>query len=892
MNINRLLQFGIPPEVIDIWKKHESETLLPVQAMAANQYGLFESENLLIQAPTSSGKTFIGEMAAIHTALRMKKVIYLVPLKALAEEKYADFKAKYESYGLKIIISTRDHRHFDADLEEGNFSIAFVVYEKLSQLLVRRPERIAELKLVIADELELISDPERGPGVELLLTRLVQSDCRVIGLSAVIGYAEKLAQWMKAQLLRYDRRPVELRFGVLHENTFRYRTYNDFSEAEERFDDVDMGEDSMWGMLQSAVSTLVGRGESCLIFVKAKHEARQGAAKLANLLSENPDHESITKLKGMENTTAQELLIESLGSGVAFHSADLMPEERRIVEQGFRERRYKVLVSTSTLAVGLNMPSCNVFITTDKWCYEKNFGMPWKAPILRSEYENMGGRAGRLGSGLPFGRSIILAPSAYDAESLWRRYVEGEREAIQPRLCTEALQDAMLSLVASSECVTEPELRNFFDKTMSGQWIWQEEYTEDDIEQRMRSALCGAIEAGMLARDEHTDRLRATPMGLAVASKGVSLATARDIESWVMESQYRDWEDMDALVALALTDDGRTYGVSLYSWEFDQQVYLDEIRKHVTDYAHLNDVPLSKICNDMSHLYFEDVRGLKVALMMQAWIDGESIRSIEERYRTMAGQIMMAVRQLAWLIDAAAAIATAVGATRDCLDRLEQLAYRVTNGVGRETYPLANVLGPDISRSTLTALAHQGFHTPQALVDLSAGDLAAWVPESEVQQLKMYAMRAVDSESAKDSALPQQQELIMRTHIPVLSIDMARPDHIQVKGKRVPLQDKQLRLVHLLAEQTGTCVSYDEIYDALWGATIVEQNQLHFQKRKLKKAISEVAPECGELIKTVPKRGFMLDLGVSDVSINDASGSDRQMALVNESPEQGLLSPA
>ena len=77
-----------------------------------------------------------------------KRVVYLAPIKALAEEKYADFREKYDAYGMKVIVSTRDRREFDADLESGSFSIAVVVYEKLEQLLVRRPERIAQLALV------------------------------------------------------------------------------------------------------------------------------------------------------------------------------------------------------------------------------------------------------------------------------------------------------------------------------------------------------------------------------------------------------------------------------------------------------------------------------------------------------------------------------------------------------------------------------------------------------------------------------------------------------------------------------------------------------------------------------------------------------------------------
>ena len=142
MKMTELMRYDVPPEVIALWRERESEVLLPLQEMAVKRHKLFGKGNRLIQAPTSSGKTFIGEMAALQTAMRRKKVVYLVPLKALAEEKYHDFREKYEGYGLKVIVSSRDRREFDRDLETGDFSIAVVVYEKLAQLLVRRPERL------------------------------------------------------------------------------------------------------------------------------------------------------------------------------------------------------------------------------------------------------------------------------------------------------------------------------------------------------------------------------------------------------------------------------------------------------------------------------------------------------------------------------------------------------------------------------------------------------------------------------------------------------------------------------------------------------------------------------------------------------------------------------
>lgn len=142
MKLTELLRYDLPPELIRLWQEQEGPTLLPLQEQAIKRHKLLEGGNFMIQAPTSSGKTFVGEIAALQTALRRKKVIYLVPLKALAEEKYDDFRRKYADYGIEVIVSTRDRREFDGKLESGDFSIAVMVYEKLAQLLVRRPERL------------------------------------------------------------------------------------------------------------------------------------------------------------------------------------------------------------------------------------------------------------------------------------------------------------------------------------------------------------------------------------------------------------------------------------------------------------------------------------------------------------------------------------------------------------------------------------------------------------------------------------------------------------------------------------------------------------------------------------------------------------------------------
>jgi len=863
MKMTELLRFDVPAEVVALWQARESQSLLPLQEMVVKRHGLFGGENLLIQAPTSSGKTFIGEMAAIQTALRRKKVVYLVPLKALAEEKFLDFQEKYADYGLKVIISTRDRREFDEDLEQGNFSIAVVVYEKLSQLLVRRPERIAEIDLVIADELELLNDPERGDMAELLLTRILMAECRLIGLSAVIGGAERLAAWMKATLVYYERRPVELRYGVLFNGAFHYRTHNELGEGEELL--ADTGEESSWEILTQNVCLFAERGEPCLIFVKAKHESRRGAELLAERLRLEPAETAMAALRGLEPTRSRDSLLETLARGVAFHNADLSPEERHAVETAFRAGGVRVLVSTSTLAVGMNLPAQNVFIAADKWRYDKRLGIPWKTPVLRSEYENMGGRAGRYGAGHAFGRSILVASTPFDQETLWRRYIEGEREAIEPRLAKAPLENHVLRLVASRFCRTLPELLAFLESTLSGQWVWSELYTVEEIEFRIRSAVNRCVDAGVVAAHPE-GRLEATPLGLAVAAKGISIATTRELEHWIGQCETRDWPDIDLLFAAACTPDGRMLQVLLSAREYDHAGYTEVLKRLTREEPLEADTPLNRIRNCNLQPFFDEVRAIKVVLFLQAWLEQQTLHEIEEHYNTMAGQVLSAAEQLAWLLDAAGAVATALGAKGEFIARIEALSARVQHGVGAALLPLARLAIPGLTRGGLLRLHEAGLHTPDALRAANPKLLKAQVPGTVARRLIDWAQAQPKAEEAcAPPASPPR---------PVLIVDDTEPGKIEIAGTPVPLQEKQYRLIRLLAEHPGACIPYEVIYKALWGDAIVEDNQLHFQKGKIVKALRAAAPTHEGMIKTVPKRGFLLDLAPEQVLLRPGSISN------------------
>lgn len=203
----------LAPELYSVLEKEKINELRPSQEKSINA-GLLDYKNLLVCTPTASGKTLIAEMAAMNSILKgIGKAIYIVPLKALATEKYKDFKRKYEHLA-KIIVSIGDRDSADPYISKYDFIIT--TSEKLDSLIRHKAPWLKDVKVVIVDEIHLINDPGRGPTVEILITLLRQllKDVQILGLSATIGNPKELAKWLNAKLVEDSWRPVELHKGT------------------------------------------------------------------------------------------------------------------------------------------------------------------------------------------------------------------------------------------------------------------------------------------------------------------------------------------------------------------------------------------------------------------------------------------------------------------------------------------------------------------------------------------------------------------------------------------------------------------------------------------------------------------------------------------------------
>ncbi len=289
MKIRNLKNYGIPPYFLNILENHYSSYLLPIQKEAVLNYGILNSgeremrlshcpvpcnevlmdsrlrgngkresgndreegstglphrfaprndkhpqgrgnngnNNLLVIAPPSSGKTFIGEMAAIAQAIHQKKTIYLVPFRSLVEEKYRHFKDLYSNCGIDIAISTRDRREDDCRIIRGNYKIAVMAYEKFNYFLLQYPQFLDDISLLIIDEMQIINNPKWGPLLKDILEQLLQrglANLKIIALSAFVDNQKALLKWFPAKSLISYEHPVELRKGIVRGGIFKYIT--------------------------------------------------------------------------------------------------------------------------------------------------------------------------------------------------------------------------------------------------------------------------------------------------------------------------------------------------------------------------------------------------------------------------------------------------------------------------------------------------------------------------------------------------------------------------------------------------------------------------------------------------------------------------------------------
>ncbi len=478
-------ELDLPDEVIDFLVEHDKiEKLYPPQAEAVKK-GLFDGKNMLVCIPTAAGKTFIGELAILKCVIeRKKKAIYLAPLRALAAEKYHDFK-RFEKLGLKVTITSGDYDSKDAWL--NLYDVIVSTNEKMDALMRHGIEWLDQVGLLVVDEAHLIGEKDRGPILEVLLTKFRKQnpETQLLCLSATIRNTELFAQWLDAELVESEWRPVKLREAVSYGHVILYD-----DETRKRIPKA-----YNVPLLDLVIDSLHDGGQ-VLIFCNTRKRSLTTAQKIAEMVDKrfvSKDDKKKSHLEGVVKeikahfgavTVEVEELCQLIVRGVAYHNAGLSSFLRHVIEREFRAGNILVLTATPTLSAGINLPARRVIITS-VWRYQEGD----MKPISVMEYKQMAGRAGRPRYD-PHGTAIIMASNAKAADDYFSRYVHGEVEELISKLNSEpALRRTVLSLISNQLVIDYDALRRFMELTFWGYATTKDELYPETLERKLGKVL-------------------------------------------------------------------------------------------------------------------------------------------------------------------------------------------------------------------------------------------------------------------------------------------------------------------------------------------------------------------------------------------------------------------
>ncbi len=673
-----VVDLDIPEQLKTILNGLGYETLYPPQEEAI-KHGLLEGRNLLVATPTASGKTLIAMMAAAKSVLEKNaKVVYLTPLRALASEKYQEFKAfenirKKDGNNVKVMISTSDYDSASEQLKQGD--IIILTNEKMDSVMRHGAEWIDNVGLFVADEVHLLGDKERGPTLEMMLTKIMtlHSNAQLLALSATVTNTDDIAKWLKCELIDMNWRPTELIEGVYDYGSVKLHDGNTISiKSTNRGAPIDLAVDS------------VTKGGQALIFAETRRRAVSLAVKASEIVKtflstqEKVEAGKIAKeiIAESDDTELTKNLAFAIGNGVAFHHAGLTPASRRKVEDSFKEGLIKVLTATPTLAAGVNLPARRVVISSITR-YDYEYGA--SVPISVLEYKQFCGRAGRPKYD-KYGEAIIVAPES-NAEEIFERYIHGRPEPIRSKLVDDrAIRVHLLSTIATLPGITKGEIDELFSNTLLAK-----QYRSSTIRSKIESALDYlALEEMVKSKGE---RFIASDFGKRVSLLYIDPLTAVEFKRAVIAAEKDKKHTLGFLHIL--TDCTDFYPkLSLRSKDGDEMRML--IEEHEDE-----------LLFDLDE--YECSRSL---LALYAWIQESSDKTILEQLGVEPGDMYRIVETSDWLLYSLYEISK-LFKREDLLQELNILRKMAKYGIKEELIPLISLEG--VGRVRSRALYNAGF---------------------------------------------------------------------------------------------------------------------------------------------------------------------------------------
>jgi helicase len=672
--MTKLSDLGIDGRIVDRLLEDGIEELYPPQAEAI--VPALEGKNTVLSIPTASGKSLVAYLAILNSVLKGGKALYIVPLKALASEKFEEL-SKFEDLGLKIGESTGDYDDIDPKL--STYDIVVATSEKVDSLLRHRNRWLKQITVVVADEVHLINDPDRGPTLEVILVkfRTFNPDAQLVALSATIRNCSELSDWLDAELVMSDWRPVPLREGVCSDGEIFF-TDNTRRKLPENVSPI-----------HSIVSQTLDSGGQCLVFVNTRRSTEALALELGPLVKGRMGD----RIEGIsdgakrlardqeEPTSLGNKLSKSLRSGCAFHHAGLTTAQRKFVESGFRNGNIGVITATPTLAAGINLPARTV-IVRDVRRYDSNIGYV-AVPVL--EVKQMCGRAGRPRYD-PYGEAILIARSEEERMFMLDTYLLGENENLYSKLGTEpAIRSHVLGLIATGDAASQEDLMGFFDKTFLAH-----QTDAHHLEENISKVVTFLRDEGMI---EGVEVLQTTPFG-----KRVSDVYIDPLSAVTMRDAVRDRmtiADFGLIHAVCAVPDMTLMYLRRSDYEWVEE-FMEEMRDDL----------LIEPPSDLSKYEFF-LSEIKTAKLIHDWISEVSESAMEKAYGIGPGDIRNKVELAEWLTHAMHRLAGLVN--KDVVEQIDGVHRRIAYGIKPELLELVRLRG--VGRVRARALYSRGLKT-------------------------------------------------------------------------------------------------------------------------------------------------------------------------------------
>lgn len=682
----------LDPRILEILKADGIERLYPPQSEALTP--ILDGRSVVLACPTASGKSLVAYLAIASSYLKGGKSLYIVPLRALASEKFQELRS-FERLGMKVGITMGERDLSPRDLESLDVLVA--TSEKADSLLRHKSRWMEGVGVVVADEAHLLRERTRGPTLEITLTRLRRHNpsVQVVALSATVANSAELATWLGAAHVYSVFRPVKLRMGTFSDH------YIHFLDGEHR---------KMEGPgdpTELLTRTVIQDGGQALVFVSTRRSSETVADRLGRTVEPLLSGEEKMKLlalaekleKGGEEVTSSTRKLATLvARGSAYHNASLTNAERGQIEGAFKSGLLKCIVATPTLAAGVNLPARRVIIR-DLTRYEETLGMT--APLPTFEVQQMCGRAGRPRYD-PFGEAILVTRSDEEGDDVRERYLLAPPEEVDSKLASEAiLRTHLLALVASDEVQDEKELREFMQGTFYGHQL-----PIVDLEAHLFLAQEFLEKHGLL----HHGKLKATEFGKMTSDLYLDPVTAV-LMRMALHRATPSTPPFAYLAAVAGTPDV----VPMYLRKDDYttvtaRAMQEEGKLLLTEEDELLDLREESFLST-----------IKTAMAVEDWTDdARPLSSITDAFGIGAGDLHSRVERMEWLLSSMAQLAR--WENRPLSNGLDQLALRVRYGIRPELMDLVALRG--IGRVRGRLLYQSGIQNQEQLAKASEDTVA------------------------------------------------------------------------------------------------------------------------------------------------------------------------